>query len=247
MGNIEIIALDMDGTLLNNEGDISPDNREAIRLAQELGVKVILSTGRFIDSVREYAGTLDLSSYFITTNGSEIWQGSDQLIERHVIPVPDIEWLRNLAVDEGVWFWGMTTKQHYHLQNFPVDVAGDEWLKFGMDVKDAQTRKRIRTMLEDSGQFEVTNSSLSNIELNPRGVSKASGLKTVSALCGTTMDHVMAIGDSLNDIAMIRAVGCGVAMGNAQPAVIEAADWVTESNERHGVAQAIRRWVLNVN
>lgn len=245
MNNIKLIALDMDGTLLNNEGDISPGNREAIQLANDRGVEVVLSTGRFIKSVRHYAKTLNLSSYFITTNGSEVWHGLDQVIERHVIPVPNIEWLREIAVDENVWHWGMTTERRCDAEYFPTDIDAYEWLKFGMDVKDGQVRNRIRTMLEDTCQFEVTNSSLTNIELNPKGVSKASGLKTVSGLCGTTMDHVLAIGDSLNDIAMIRAAGCGVAMGNAQPAVKEGADWVTESNEQDGVAMAISRWVLN--
>lgn len=245
MAKIDVIALDMDGTLLNREGDISSGNREAIRLATERGVEVVLSTGRFIESVRQYANMLNLSSYFITTNGSEIWKGSNQLIERHVIDSAHMEWLRRLAVEEQVWYWGMTTKHHYHLEQFPKDVGPHEWLKFGMDVRDGQARERLRERLAATDQFEVTNSTLTNIELNPKGISKASGLKTVSSLCQTTMKGVLAMGDSLNDIAMIREAGCGVAMANAQPAVKEAADWITETNEQDGVARVIRYAVLN--
>lgn len=59
------------------------------------------------------------------------------------------------------------------------------------------------------------------------------------------MEHVMAVGDSLNDIAMIKEAGLGVAMGNAQEIVKETADWITDSNIEHGVAKAIRHWVLS--
>ncbi len=59
------------------------------------------------------------------------------------------------------------------------------------------------------------------------------------------MDQVLAVGDSLNDLAMIQAAGCGVAMGNAQELVKESADWITDTNEADGVAKAIRYWVLN--
>ena len=58
------------------------------------------------------------------------------------------------------------------------------------------------------------------------------------------MDEVIAMGDSLNDIEMIKAAGCGVAMGNAQNEVKKAADWITDTNEEDGVAKAIRYWVL---
>ncbi|MFS8578743.1 MAG: HAD hydrolase family protein, partial [Novibacillus thermophilus] len=69
-------------------------------------------------------------------------------------------------------------------------------------------------------------------------------LETVCRQLNFSMDDVLAVGDSLNDVAMIRSAGIGVAMGNAQERVREAADWVTVTNEEDGVATAIHRWVL---
>ena len=76
------------------------------------------------------------------------------------------------------------------------------------------------------------------------GINKAKGLKTVCEKLHITMDDVMAVGDSLNDISMIKEAGFGVAMGNAQDIVKKAADAVTSSNEENGVAQAIRKYAL---
>lgn len=90
----------------------------------------------------------------------------------------------------------------------------------------------------------MTNSHPCNIELNPKGVSKASGLKEVCRRLGIDMSEVVAVGDSLNDLAMIREAGLGVAMGNAQEEVKKAADWTTVTNEEDGVAEVIFKKVL---
>lgn len=230
----------MDGTLLNDKGDISPSNREAIRAVNNQGIEVVLSTGRYIKEITEFAEILSDSSYLVTANGSEIWKGFDQLIERHVIPVELVEWVLSLAVENDIWFWGMTTENVYHPKNFPDDVHKYDWLKIGMDTANDDVRKKIWKKLIATGKLEVTNSTLTNIEINAKGVNKAKGLGTVCELKNITMANVLSIGDSLNDIMMIKASGCGVAMENAQEAVKEAADWVTAINSEDGVARALR-------
>jgi hypothetical protein len=92
--------------------------------------------------------------------------------------------------------------------------------------------------------LEITNSHPCNLELNPKGISKASGMRKVCELLGITMSEVVAMGDSMNDLSMIRAAGLGVAMGNAQDGVKAAADLVTATNDEHGVAKVIREYVL---
>lgn len=71
--DIKLIALDMDGTLLNEKCEVPEENREAIKEAMEKGIHVVLSTGRSLLTCRDYAQSLELSSYLITVNGSEIW------------------------------------------------------------------------------------------------------------------------------------------------------------------------------
>ncbi|MGK3719067.1 Cof-type HAD-IIB family hydrolase [Priestia megaterium] len=239
----KLIALDMDGTLLNNQQEISKENREAIAKAQEQGVHVVLSTGRSLLTCREYAQSLQLSSYLITVNGSEIWDESGQLVERKLIDASSIEKMWNLTQEHKLNFWAVTTDKVWR-DEFPEDIASQEWLKFGYDIPDDALREEVLKQIAGISDFEISNSSLTNLEINALGINKAKGIMTVCERLGISMDEVIAMGDSLNDMAMIEAAGCGIAMGNAQEAVKEAADWVTNTNVNNGVAKAISHWVL---
>ncbi|PGY48219.1 Cof-type HAD-IIB family hydrolase [Priestia megaterium] len=239
----KLIALDMDGTLLNNQQEISTENRQAIAKAQEQGVHVVLSTGRSLLTCREYAQSLQLSSYLITVNGSEIWDESGELVERKLIDASSIEKMWNLTQEHKLDFWAVTTDKVWR-DEFPEDIASQEWLKFGYDIPDDALREEVLKQIAGISDFEISNSSLTNLEINALGINKAKGIMTVCERLGISMDEVIAMGDSLNDMAMIEAAGCGIAMGNAQEAVKEAADWVTDTNVNNGVAKAISHWVL---
>ncbi|MFY2248518.1 Cof-type HAD-IIB family hydrolase [Priestia megaterium] len=239
----KLIALDMDGTLLNNQQEVSEENRAAIAKAQEQGVHVVLSTGRSLLTCREYAQSLQLSSYLITVNGSEIWDESGQLVERKLIDASHIEKMWNLTQEHKLNFWAVTTDKVWRGE-FPEDIASQEWLKFGYDIPDDALREEMLKQIAGISDFEISNSSLTNLEINALGINKAKGVMTVCERLGISMDEVIAMGDSLNDMAMIEAAGCGIAMGNAQEAVKEAADWVTDTNVNNGVAKAISHWVL---
>ncbi len=128
----------------------------------------------------------------------------------------------------------------------PEDIEAHEWLKFGFDT-DAppEIKEKINQTLSEWEDVEVSNSSLTNIEVNAVGVNKAAAIEKVCERIGITMDQVMTAGDSLNDIKMIELAGLGIAMGNAQEPVKKAADWVTASNDEDGVALAIEKWVLS--
>lgn len=126
----------------------------------------------------------------------------------------------------------------------PENITDHEWLKFGFDIEDDDIRNEVLEELRKNKELEITNSSPTNIEVNALGINKAAALAKVSEKLGFTMENVMAMGDSLNDIAMIKEAGLGVAMGNAQDTVKETADWITDTNIEDGVAKAIRHWVL---
>lgn len=241
--NIKLIALDIDGTLLDENGIISEANRETIAEAQEKGVSIVLSTGRSILACREIAESLHLSSYLVTANGSEIWDCSGNLVERRVLHADHIQMMWELAQKHKIYFWAITSDKIWR-EEFPVDISAHQWLKFGFDMDDDELRNNMIEQLSKYHELEISNSSPTNIEINAIGVNKAAGLMKVCHRLRISMNEVLAIGDSLNDIAMIKEAGCGVAMGNAQDIVKEAADWITGTNMEDGVSQAIRRWVL---
>ncbi|WML48793.1 Cof-type HAD-IIB family hydrolase [Neobacillus sp. PS3-34] len=241
--DIKLIALDMDGTLLNEKGEISEENRKAIAEAQQRGIYVVLSTGRSIATSREHAESLQLSSFLVTVNGSEIWDAKGELVERNIVKSDSVKWMWELSQKHGTKFWA-TAIDNVWDEKMPEDILSTEWLKFGFVAEDDRIREEILKELQERSEFEISNSSPINIEVNALGINKAKGLKTVCEKLGIELKNVMAVGDSLNDIAMITEAGLGVAMGNAQQTVKDAANWVTATNNENGVAHAIKKLVL---
>jgi HAD superfamily hydrolase (TIGR01484 family) len=237
--DIKLVALDMDGTLLNKAGEISEENRRAIKEAENQGVFVVLSTGRSFATCSDFA-----KSYLITVNGSEIYDNQGKLVERNIVDSDSIQWMWELSQKYGTHFWAISCDNIYRAE-MPEKIHDSQWLKFGFDTDDESIRKIIMDELVSKGNFEISNSSPTNIEVNAMGVNKAKAIKLVCSLLDITMDNVMAVGDSLNDLAMISEAKVGVAMGNAQEIVKEKADWVTATNEEDGVAKAIRKWALS--
>jgi 5-amino-6-(5-phospho-D-ribitylamino)uracil phosphatase len=243
--DIKLIALDMDGTLLNDKGNVSDENREMITAAQSKGVYVICSTGRSIITSRDYVKDLGLTSYHITVNGSEIWDEKGDLIQRKILEVEHIQLMLDLAMEYGAKYWATATDRVWR-REMPEDINNHIWLKFGYEIPEDNVRSKILEHLNSRKDlFEISNSSPINIEVNASGVNKARGVEAVCRRLGLSMSQVMTMGDSLNDLSMIEAAGIGVAMGNAQDIVKNKADWVTTTNNEHGVARAIQKWVLS--
>ncbi len=240
--DIKLIALDMDGTLLNNKHKVSEENKRAIIEAREKGIEVIISTGRHFSTSSIIAKELDIH-YLITVNGSEIWTMTGELIARQLIDPALVKKLVALQKKHNTWMW-LTSTEEIFRGEAPEEIDAHEWLKFGYDVKKDDVRKEIMDELATYDDIELSNSSLTNIEVNAIGVNKAVAIEKVCERLGITMDNVMAMGDSLNDRKMIEQAGFGIAMDNAQPEVKKIADWVTDANHQDGVAKAIRRWVL---
>ena len=243
---IKLVALDMDGTLLNNKGQVSEENRKTIKAAKDKGIIVVLSTGRSILTVREHADDLELTSYLVTVNGSEIYDEKRDLVERNLVNTEHIQWMWELSKLHKTKFWAINTERTWH-NEMPEDFHKLDWLKFGFTIEDDATRELVLNELTSRGEFELTNSTLKNIEVNTAGINKARGLALVCSRLGIEMKNVMAVGDSRNDLMMIKEAGLGVAMGNAQDVVKEEADWITSTNEEDGVAKAIQKWVLANN
>ncbi|GAE34840.1 Cof-type HAD-IIB family hydrolase [Halalkalibacter akibai] len=240
---IKLIAIDMDGTLLNQNHEISIENRKAIKEAEEKGIHVVISTGRTRMTCDKLVNSLGLTSHLITVNGSEIWDENRTLIERQLLDLEHIEQMWGLKQKHNTTCWDATVNQVLR-EDFPEELSEHQWMKFGFDIKDDQIRQSILDELSANPALEITNSSPTNLEINAVGVNKAKAIEKVCDRIGITMDNVLAMGDSLNDLAMIKEAGIGVAMGNAQPFVKECANWVTASNVEDGVALAIRRWAL---
>lgn len=243
MKDIKLVALDMDGTLLTSNDDVSDYTEKVIEKALNKNVNVVLSTGRSLATSYSYAQRLNLNSYIVTCNGGEIYTMQKVLVEQNVMDAKSIEKMWYLGDQQAVQMWMVSTDEVYRNKR-PDDFHIHKWLKFGCYTTDQEKLDYMLKELSHMENVELTNSLPTNLEVNPKGVHKANALKRVCAELGITMDNVMAVGDSLNDMKMIQAAGLGVAMGNAQEAIKKAADVITDTNDEDGVAHAIERYVL---
>jgi HAD superfamily hydrolase (TIGR01484 family) len=234
MSTYKFIALDMDGTLLNRQQEISEQNLHWIKKAEDSGLIVSFATGRGRASSQPYWGAVSPLAPMVLSNGAEIWKNHDELLARYTLPADQVPRLINLAKDYGAQYWT--------LGNCSDDSSevGDRCLKVGMHHEEREVIQELRAIVTSWDLVEVSASAPYNIELNRKGVTKAAGLAEVTQLLGIKPKEVVAVGDSLNDLAMIQWAGLGVAMANAEEPITEAADLITASNEEDGVARVIQ-------
>ncbi len=247
----KLLAIDMDGTLLNDQSEISNENEQWIHKALEAGVTVSFSTGRGFISANPYAEQIGLQTPMITVNGGEVWSKPHELYKRTDMNADHIERLHQLAIaNEEAWFWAYTTEGIYNKTKWiekDRTYSDYTWLKFGFNTENDLLREHLLQEAKSWDCFEITNSSPWNMEFNPKGVNKAAGIKEVCNLLNISMEETIAVGDSLNDIAAICASGLGIAMENAQDEVKAAADAITVHNNKHAIAEVIKKYIFELS
>lgn len=242
--DIKMAVLDMDGTVLTDDQRISSENAAAIREAVGNGITVIIATGRSLMAVQNYAEDLQLDEYIITGNGSEIWHlDGPELIERTPIDNELVKVMWDLRNSYQTKHWAASVGKVWK-QEMPDNLSDLEWLKFGFVMDNERIKDEILQELRKYEGLEISNSHPLNLEVNAKGVHKAKAIQRILTFKELSFDQVLTCGDSLNDMTMIREAGIGIAMGNAQPAVKHAADYVTLGNQEHGVAEAFKHFKL---
>ena len=262
MSNIALIALDLDGTLLDPHDSISPANRAAIRAALDAGVRVALVTGRGADAPAEFARDLQLNVPIICAHGALT---KDFLADRVLghIPVPlvhakpMIEFAEanrlNAAIYVNERFHRLSDSEHYM-----EDMRGPHWRdvpSFAPLCGSAPTflrffgRDAVRAIRETFGDLPVhfkyeTWGEFEELAVTSMEATKKNALERLCVDLGVPAERVLAVGDSRNDVPMLRWAGIGVAMGNALPEVRSAVEHITARNDEDGVARAIERFVL---
>ena len=267
-----IIALDLDGTLLNSKKELSVGNREALERAAEAGWEIVPTTGRFYGGMPDFIRELPFVHYAITINGAYVEgiysaempykQAIDIMKYLDELPVIYDCYMNNDAfmtealkarVDEIVEN-PRIRKMFYDLRK-PVPELKEFLENRGQDVQKIQfftkdANLRLELLEELPRVFEniaVSSSSPQNIEINQKDATKGLALTALAEYLGVDKAHTIAMGDGLNDITMLKSAGIGVAMANGCKEALEAADWMTGHCDEDGVAKAIERFVLNTN
>lgn len=273
MKPIRLIALDLDGTLLDSEKNLPARNREALARCAEMGVHIVPATGRAADGVTDQVRSIPGVRYAITTNGGAIIDlSTGETLERRAMD--NEKALRMLRIadsyhtmyDPYIDGRGITQPSFYdHMDEYgltPVlqeivrrtrDVvpnilefvkqSGKEVEKINIYLADLKDREILRTHLSQEPGVVVTASVINNLEVNSIYATKGRALLWLADYLGIGQEATMAFGDGENDISMIRAAGVGVAMGNALDQVKACADRITGTNDEAGVGTAVERLI----
>lgn len=262
----KLVALDMDGTLLNENQKINDRVKKAIAEARKKGVKVVLSSGRGFKGIEKYVRELGLNELVISLNGAVVTDasGDNTVFSIHMEPEVTrriIELQKEYDVF-SIYFEGMKmyaeelNEKALYFSNFEgVEVipVGNmleyytaqpigKMLMIGEHDKFIVFRERL---LKELGQYINATFSLPDfLEAYSINVSKGIILHKVAEYYGLKREEVIAIGDGENDISMIEYAGLGVAMENAMDSVKKSAKLITKSNAEDGVARVIEEYIL---
>ena len=272
----KLICIDMDGTLLSDKKTISDRNLRTIRLASEKGVRIAVCTGRIFISADFFSEFLGVKSPVIASNGAYIREKDrDEVVYKATLGALKCKKLLAVFRQYDIYPHYYTsdtvfTEKLVYSSSFyekvnktlPKDkqvkiVLVEDWNEtfekyekeifkgIGVD-DDIEKIQKAKATLRDMVDFEVVSSRYDNFEVMNKGVSKGNAVKILAEYYGISSEEVICIGDSENDLSMIKFAGLGVAMGNGDENVKEAAKYITDSNNCDGVAKAIEKFVLEV-
>ncbi|RQW63651.1 sugar-phosphatase [Vibrio viridaestus] len=265
----KLIAIDIDGTLLNSKRELTKETKDAITEARSQGVKVILASGRPIAGMRKQLDALNINSdddYVIHFNGSVVeTAGTGKVIHSEILTGADAKLVAELAKQLNVnthafsQSLGLITPKESKYTTVESTINNIELheMDFG-SLSDDHTI--IKAMIVDEPQqldeaiaqlppelyekYTIVKSADYFLEfLNPKS-NKGLAVKKLAEALNIPQEQVMCIGDAGNDKHMVAYAGMGVAMGNAMEETKAVANYITGTNDENGVAQAINKFVL---
>ena len=266
---IKLIALDMDGTLLNNEKCISNRNYQAIMAAKKAGIKVVLASGRPLQGLQphlEHLGLTGKDDFVVSYNGSLVQRvGCGEVLHQTSLKGADAKAIFKISQQLGVFIHAFSVKQglitHQHntwtdieaklngMQATEVDFEAlddnEDIIKVMMVAEEQQLTAAINNLPKHlKQQYTVVQSAPFFLELLHPTSNKGIAIEKLTKVLDLSPEQVMCVGDAENDHAMLRFAGLAVAMENADDATKALADHITKSNEDDGVAHVIETKVL---
>ncbi|MGE7920573.1 Cof-type HAD-IIB family hydrolase [Viridibacillus sp. NPDC093762] len=269
---IQLIALDMDGTTLTPSLQLTERTIEAIKNTVDRNVEVAICTGRTLDELKDVFMDLPFVKYAITGNGSAVWNlAKQQKIYEDTLTLEQTLQIMQLLKPIDLRIEAFADGKAYisqHCYDRPIEYGAGDFAdfitktrtpvpnihdfiternlpidKFNLFFKNVEERAAMWDQLEKLG-YNVTTTFLQNVEVNSSTANKGNALRELSNSLHVTIENVMAIGDAMNDLMMLKFAGLPIAMGNAVPAVKEIAQHITATNSNEGVAKAIEKFIL---
>jgi Cof subfamily protein (haloacid dehalogenase superfamily) len=249
----KLIALDVDGTLLNSEGILTERNKNTIQKVYEMGIKVVLCSGRSLHQMEQILRDLDIEKILITHNGgATIHSVNKNVLNECPFNINDVLPLLNYCRSNRIHFAVCTAFNTYvetindYLQNsYKKYVLLDDVLSIQEPI--------IKLIIDDFDKvdgWQTIDIPLQKLQYGPYmevlhlDVNKGNALSKLAAHFGIQQNKIIAIGDYYNDMSMIQYAGLGIAMGNAPDDIKQCANDTTRSNNEDGVHYALNKYCL---
>lgn len=272
--DIKLIALDMDGTLLNRAGRLTERTINTLERAISQGVQVVIATGRVFSAFPEDVFKVKGIEYVASSNGARVIRLKDKTsIYTNLISKEKAEELKPLIFQDDlfleIFFQGNVYVEkgcvervaEYHLPTRYTEYMlrtrtqiedikkamkenMDQLENININFGSAERKLEYWEILKNIEGITATSSFPHNIEIGGETTSKADGIAHLCEILGIRQSQVMACGDNFNDVKMLEFAGLSVAVENAEEEVKKQVDFVTKTNEEDGVAFAIEKFVL---
>lgn len=274
MKKIKLIALDLDGTLLDSEKRLSSKNEAVLKECIRRGIEIVPCTGRIWIAVPEFLQKFPGIHYAITVNGAVVENVAEKkVLDEKMMTCEKAMEMIDFARGFNTMYDAYASGRGYgeerfigrmtefgiaeHLQSMihntrtMVPDLKEQLRSMGRPVEklnyffgDMEERKRVREILMKRDDILVSSAMPYNLEINALGATKGEALMRLAEHLGLNPEETMGFGDGENDLTMIRDAGIGVAMRNGIDLLRENADYVTLTNDEDGVADAIEKLVL---
>ncbi len=266
MCQYKMIAVDLDDTLLDDNWQIKAHDRQAVERAKDVGVKIVIATGRMYCAALPYAEELRLDTPIIAYQGAYI-RFHQQVLYNQPLPydltmdlltkIVPLGFHVNIYIDDRLLIAKMNDESRIYQEISGVEpvVVGDLIDYMGQNkiastkilvvAEEAQLDLLAEELRSDfPGKINVSKSKPFFLELMHNEVDKGRALATVAGYYGIKREEVIAVGDSYNDLEMLNYAGLGVAVANAREEIKSKANYITCSNNQGGVARVIDKFIL---
>ncbi|MFT8469989.1 Cof-type HAD-IIB family hydrolase [Oenococcus sp.] len=265
---VRLITIDVDGTLLSSGQTVPKDNIKAIQEAMSQGSKIVIASGRPLSGIMPWLKIIGVpiadDQFVIAFNGGVVQTTSGKLLEKNQITYQGYEQLQAFADQQQAYFQVESLDGSHTIANkIPKEAQMENYLinaDLQIHKKMPEQIEFIKPMIngskdeldriiklvptEISRNFNVVRGAWYNLEFMSKKASKGNALHMLSHHLGIENTQTMAIGDQQNDLSMFSQAHYAIAMGNADDAIKNQADFTTKSNDEAGVALAIRKFAL---
>ncbi|WP_297205603.1 Cof-type HAD-IIB family hydrolase [uncultured Brachyspira sp.] len=260
---IKLIATDLDGTLLNNNSEISNYNKKVLKKLMNNGIEIIFSTGRPFEGMKRYKDIIENDNHSIVFNGAIIADSNGDFIYNKPINKDTAMYIidiynkykhkdiylhvysgnQYIVSEEDIYFKRYIEKENITDTVIGLDNAKDFYFSKMLFIGERYILETIQDEVKNNIKADISFSHTNFLEILAYGINKGSALKWLCDIKGIKREEIVAFGDNYNDIEMLKYAGTGVAVENAEGDVKKNADYICLRNDENGVGKFLEKFL----